>query len=139
MTPTLRKITYAVSFETGGILLGGLVLHLVSQAPISRSLALSSISAAIALLWSYLFNTMFEAWEARQPARGRSFLRRTSHALLFEAGLTLILVPVTAWWLDATLLAAFLYESSLIGFFLVYAWAFTWGFDRIFGLPESAK
>jgi uncharacterized membrane protein len=139
MTPGFRKIIYAVSFETGGVLLGGLVLHLVSHAPVDRSLALSTMGATIALLWSYAYNSLFEAWEARQAVKGRSFVRRTVHAVLFETGLTLILVPLTAWWLSATWLAALLYESSLIAFFLVYAWVFTCAFDALFGLPDSAK
>ena len=139
MTPRVRKITYAVTFETEGILLGGLILHLMSRAPLDRALALSTMGATIALLWSYAFNTAFEAWEARQTTKGRSFARRTAHAVLFEIGMTLILVPVTAWWLSASWLAALVYESSLILFFLVYAWVFTWGFDAIFGLPDSAK
>jgi hypothetical protein len=43
MSPATRKIIYAVTFETGGILLGGLVLHLVSRAPLDHSLALSAM------------------------------------------------------------------------------------------------
>ena len=139
MSPALRKIVYAVTFETGGIFLGGMVLHLVSQAPVGQSLALSTMGASIALLWSYAFNSAFEAWEARQPTKSRSFARRAAHAALFEAGLTLILVPLTAWWLSATWVEALVYESSLIIFFLFYAWVFTWVFDAIFGLTGSAK
>lgn len=139
MTPRVRKITSAITFETAGILLGGLILHLMSRAPLDRALALSTMGATIALLWSYAFNTAFEAWEAHQTTKGRSFARRTAHAVLFEIGMTLILVPVTAWWLSASWLAALVYESSLILFFLVYAWVFTWAFDAIFGLPDSAK
>jgi len=139
MNPSLRKIVYAVSFEAGGIVMGGMVVHLLSRAPVDRALGLATLGAVVALGWSYLFNTGFEAWEARQPVRGRSFARRTIHAVLFEVGLTLILVPVTAWWLSVGLLAALCYEVSLIGFFLLYAWGFTWGFDRVFGLPQSAR
>ncbi len=139
MRPALRRIAYATSFEAGGIVMGGLVLHLISRAPVETALGLSTLGAIIALLWSYLYNSLFEAWESRQPTRGRSFRRRASHAVLYETGLTLILLPVTAWWLSTTLLAAFFYEASLIVFFLIYAWAFTWGFDRLFGLPQSAR
>lgn len=139
MTPTQRKILFAVAFETGGILLGAAVLGLLSDARAHEALGLSATGAAIALVWSYGFNSLFEAWEARQPRTGRAFARRATHALLFEGGLTLILLPVTAWYLACGLRAALLYESSLIVFFLVYAWAFTWAFDRLVGLPESAR
>ncbi len=139
MRPILRKILYAVTFEAGGILLSGLLLHLMSQAPVDRSLALSAFNATIALVWSLLFNTGFEAWEARQTQKGRSFMRRTAHAALFEGGLTLILVPATAWWLNTIWTTALAYETTLIVFFLLYTAAFTWAFDTIFGLPPSAR
>ena len=139
MRPAVRKIIYAVSFEAGGILVGGAALTFMSDAGASRSLSLSAFGAAIAMLWSLIFNTGFEAWEARQTTKGRSPRRRIAHAVLFEGGLVLILLPATAWWLSTTLWAALTYEAVLIGVFLVYAWAFTWAFDRVFGLPQSAR
>ncbi len=35
-------------------------------------------------------------------------------------------------------LAVFLANLGLLAFFFVYAIAFTWTFDRVFGLPEPA-
>ena len=139
MTPFLRKTIYAVSFETLGILLGALVLRLFSGAPAGSTLGLATTGAVIALVWSYAYNTLFEAWEARQQVKGRGFARRAAHALLFECGMAAILLPVTAWFLSVDLWTAFVYELGLILFYMVYTWAFTLGFDRIFGLPASAR
>ena len=139
MSPVTRKITYAITYEGLGILFGALVLRLMSQAPAEQTLALSVVAASIALVWSYLYNTLFEAWEARQTARGRSVLRRTIHALLFEGGLTLILLPLTAWFLSVSLPVALAYELGLVLFYMVYAWVFTWAFDHLFDLPDSAR
>ncbi|NBZ86047.1 PACE efflux transporter [Rhodobacteraceae bacterium CYK-10] len=139
MSPLRRKIVYAVSFETLAILMGAAVLRLFSGAPAEATLALSVCGAAIALAWSFVFNTAFEAWEARQPVKGRSLLRRTAHALLFECGMTALLLPLTAWFLSVDLWTAFVYELGLILFYMGYAWVFTWAFDRIAGLPESAR
>lgn len=139
MTPSRRKILYAVSFETLGTLVATVALVLMSDAKPLQSLALSVIGATIALCWSYLFNTVFEAWEARQPVKGRSLRRRTVHALMFEGGLVLICIPVMAWWLGVGLWQAAGYEAGLIVLFIAYTYAFTWGFDRVFGLPESAR
>lgn len=138
MSPARRKIIYAVSFETLGTLVASAYLWLVSEAGVASSLALSILTATIALSWSFVFNTLFEAWEARQSVKGRSLKRRTAHALLFEGGLVLICIPVMAWWLQVGLLEALAYEAGLIALFIVYTYAFTWGFDRIFGLPASA-
>lgn len=138
MSPFARKALYAVSFETLGIALGSLVLTFLSSAPAEETLPLSAVAAAIALAWNFTFNTLFEAWEARQPLRGRPLRLRLLHALGFEGGLTLLMVPIMAWWLSVTLWQALVYEAALILFFLVYTWVFTWAFDRLFGLPRSA-
>jgi uncharacterized membrane protein len=139
MTPARRKIVYAVTFETLGTLVASLYLWLVSDASPASSLALSVLTATIALSWSFVFNSIFESWEARQAVRGRSLKRRTAHALLFEGGLVLICIPVMAWWLQVGYLNALVYEAGLIALFILYTYAFTWGFDRIFGLPASAR
>lgn len=139
MTPARRKIVYAVSFETLGTLLATAFLWLVSEASAASSFALSVLTASVALGWSYAFNTLFEAWESRQAVKGRSTARRTAHAILFEVGLVTLLLPLMAWWLQVSLWQALVYEAGLIALFLVYTYLFTWGFDRIFGLPASAR
>jgi uncharacterized membrane protein len=44
-----------------------------------------------------------------------------------------------AWWLDVTLLQAFLYDLTLVVFFVIYTFLFNLAFDKVFGLPASAK
>lgn len=139
MTPARRKIVYAVSFETLGILVATVFLWVASQASAGSSLGLSILTATIALCWSYAFNSVFEAWEARQTVKGRSRRRRLVHAVLFESGFVLLSVPVMAWWLQVGLIEAVAYEAGLVVLFLVYTYLFTLGFDRVFGLPASAR
>lgn len=139
MSPTRRKILYAVSFETMGTLVATLGLMAMASAKAVDSLALSIIGATVALCWSFLYNTIFEAWETRQPTRGRSVRKRAVHALMFEGGMVAILVPIMAWWLQVSLIEAATYEAGLILLFIVYTYVFTWGFDRLFGLPASAR
>jgi len=139
MTPTTRKIVYAVSFETIGIAVSTLGLLLISDSDPTESLVLSAFASTIAMTWSFIFNLIFEAWEARQTTKGRSLLRRTTHALGFEGGLVVLMLPLMAWWLDVTLWQALIYEAGLIVIFIIYTYVFTWAFDRIFGLPASAR
>ena len=95
-------------------------------------------TTAIAIGWNLVFNALFEAWERRQPVRGRGVARRVAHAIGFEGGLLLWLVPFFAWWLGVSLWQALLMDLGLLVFFLVYTYVFTWVFDRLFGLPASA-
>jgi len=138
-SPALRRILYAISFEAGGILLSAALLLLMAETTAGSSLVFSVLASTVAMIWNLAFNAMFEAWETRQTTRGRSLKRRIAHALLFEAGLVLALLPLTAWWFSVTLVQALAYEAVLIAAFLIYTWAFTWAFDRIFGLPASAR
>lgn len=139
MTPTTRKILYAVSFESLGIAVATLGLLAMSDAEPAQSLVLSAITATIAMSWSMAFNWLFEAWEARQSVKGRSLARRAAHALLFEGGLVLLVLPIMAWWLRVDVWTALKYEAGLIVLFIIYTYVFTWSFDRIFGLPASAR
>ena len=71
--------------------------------------------------------------------RGRNVARRIAHAVGFEGGLVLTLVPLFAWWFNVTLWQAFVMDLALIVFFLCYTFVFNWFFDRTFGLPASAQ
>jgi uncharacterized membrane protein len=138
LSPFWRKISYAVSFELIGIAVAGIGLMIMSDTSAGQSLIVSTICATIALFWSFAFNSMFESWERRQPQRGRTLRRRITHAVLFEGGLVVALLPFMAWWLNVTLIQAAIYEAGLILLFTIYTFVFTWTFDRIFGLPQSA-
>jgi len=133
-----RKVVYVSLYEGFAILFASIGLALLSCAGASKSIALAVVSSVIAVVWNLAFNTVFEAWEARQPVRGRSVKRRIAHAIGFECGLGAILVPVFAWWLGIGLWEALLFDAALLMFFLVYTFAFNWSFDRVFGLPASA-
>lgn len=139
MRPITRRIIHALTFEGFGILLAGLWLSVVSGADAVGATGLAAVSSAVAVAWNLVFNTMWEAWERRRRRKGRGFWLRVVHALGFEGGLSLILVPVMAWWLDVSLLAALVYDAALLVFFLLYAFLFNLAFDRVFGLPASAR
>lgn len=128
----------AILYEIFAIAFVGPVLSFIFDEPPASTIGLAVVLSSIALGWSYLFNTIFEHWESRQAVRGRTFMRRLAHGAGFEGGLTLILVPVMALWLNTSPLNAFLANLGLLAFFFIYAIAFTWAFDRVFGLPDSA-
>ena len=138
LNPLTRRVLQAVLYEVFAIAFVGPVLSFAFDKPAASTLGLAFVLSSIALGWNYVFNALFERWESRQAVRGRSFARRLAHGIGFEGGLVIILVPVMALWLDTSLLSAFLTTSGLLAFFFVYAIAFTWAFDRVFGLPQSA-
>ena len=139
MKPATRRVVQALLYEVGAIAVVGPSLALVFDKPAATTLALAIAMSAVALAWNYLYNSLFERWEARQVRRGRSLLRRLAHSTGFEGGLVLMLVPLSVWWLDISVLAALAAELGVLLFFFVYSLAFTWVFDRLFGLPASAS
>jgi uncharacterized membrane protein len=139
MSPRIRRVVQAVLYEAFAIAFVGPVLSLAFDKPPASTLGLAFVLSSIALAWNYAFNAMFERWEARQAVRGRSLRRRVAHGIGFEGGLVVILVPVMSLWLEISLWEAFLANLGLLAFFFFYAIAFTWAFDRVFGLPASAK
>ena len=139
MTPRTRRVVQAILYEAIAIACVAPMLMLVfGQSPLS-SLGLSVTMSSIALAWNYTFNALFERWESRQTVKGRSWRRRAAHGLGFEGGLALILVPVMAGWLGISWWHAFVADLGILLFFLVYTVVFTWAFDRVFGLPQSAQ
>ena len=133
-----RRVVYVTVYEIIAIAIATWGLASVTGQGAAHSVVISAASSAIAVAWNLVVHTLFERWEARQSVRGRSVARRVAHAIGFEGGLVLFLVPLFAWWFDIGLWQALVMDLGLLVFFLVYTFVFNWCFDRVFGLPASA-
>ncbi|WP_394064557.1 PACE efflux transporter [Alcaligenes sp. WGS1538] len=133
-----RRVLYVGLFEFFAIIFSSFLLAYFVGGTTSDSVPIAIAISAIAIAWNYVFNTVFEYWESRQAVKGRSVLRRSVHAIGFEAGLILFIVPMYMWWYQVGLLEALQMEVAILVFFLVYSFSFSWSFDRVFGLPSSA-
>ncbi len=134
-----RKVVYVAIYETIALGCGTLGFFSASDAGVGRAGALAVFASVFAVAWNFGYNMLFERWEARQDVRGRSLLRRLAHAIGFELGFLVVLLPVAAWWLDISYARSFVVNLGLNLFFFVYTIGFTWAFDRVFGLPASAQ
>ena len=134
-----RKVFQALLYELIAITLTSPFFAFGFEQSASSSTLLAAAISTIALMWNITFNSLFEYWEIRRKNRHRTLGRRVIHALGFEGGLVIFLVPLMAWWLNISIWQAALAELGLIAFFLVYAFSFQWLFDKVFGVPDSAK
>lgn len=139
LAPRTRRVVQALLYEVIAISLVTPVIAIFFDQGNGSALGLSVLMSSIALAWNYAFNAMFERWERRQSVKGRSARRRVVHGIGFEGGLGLILIPVMSLWLHIGLWEAVLTECGFLLFFMGYTVAFTWSFDHLFGLPESAR
>lgn len=133
-----RKIVYVALYEGIAIACTTLGLAGLAHHDAGASGLAAVLASVTAVIWNLVYNTLFEAWEARQTKGGRSLLRRIVHAIGFEGGLVVAIVPMFAWALGTTLLDAFLLDIGLVVFFTLYSFAFNWAFDAVFGLPTAA-
>lgn len=134
-----RRVVYLILYEAIAIAASSFGLTLIFDVHVSVAGVTAIVASAIAVTWNLVYNIAFEAWEARRAVKGRSIALRIGHAIGFEFGLTLVLVPIFAWILGVTLIEAFLLDIGMIVFFLVYTFVFNLGFDKVFGLPLSAQ
>ena len=134
-----RRIVYITLYEIIAIVAATAGLALMSDSGVGHASVAAVAASAVAVVWNLVFNTLFERWEARQAKKGRSIWRRVAHAVGFEGGLVVTLVPLFAWWLNMSLWEAFVLDLGLIVFFLIYTFVFNLAFDKIFGLPSSAQ
>lgn len=133
-----RKVTYVAIYEAIALIFGTLGFFSFSDSSLERAGALAVFGSLFSVSWNYAYNAMFERWESNRLKRGRGFSRRVLHAVGFETGFLIVLLPVAAWWLEISYLHSFTLNLGLNIFFLAYTFVFTWSFDRIFGLPASA-
>ncbi|KWK92580.1 hypothetical protein WM22_07545 [Burkholderia ubonensis] len=132
-----RRIVYVVLFELLGILIASATLGALSGAGAAKSGMLGVMISTTGVVVNFLYNLAFEAWERRRAATTRSVGRRVLHAIGFQVALVTFLIPLIAWWLDVSLLQAFLYDAVLIVFFPIFTFVYNWSFDGMFGLPDA--
>ena len=134
----VRRFVFVTLYELIAIIVSS-VLFMAIGLEAGASGVMAVVASTLAIVWNVTFNRLFERWEARQTVKGRSVRRRAVHAMGFEGGLALMLIPLMAWWFEVSLWQATWMEAGLLLFFLVYTYAFNWAFDHIFGLPASAQ
>ncbi|KAA0943895.1 MULTISPECIES: multidrug/biocide efflux PACE transporter [unclassified Pseudomonas] len=131
MNPTksiTERVFQAIGFEVMALSICTPLLAWIMDKP---ALEMGMVTLAISLMalsWNIIFNSLFDRLKARlQLANGG--WTRVLHALLFEGGLVIGCVPLIAWWLNISLLQAFILDIGVLLFFLPYTYVYHWGYD----------
>jgi uncharacterized membrane protein len=127
-----ERFLHAVLFEVVALLLCAPVMSWLLGVSFAHAGLLTLMISLVAMTWNVIFNTLFDRLERRwkTPAAERSFTVRIAHAVVFEAGLILAVVPMAAWWLGIGLIEAFVLDIGLVLFFLPYTLVFNWCYDK---------
>jgi len=134
-----RRIVYVSSYEVIGMVISSVGLALLAGDSVGHTGPLSVMITTIAVTWNFIYNILYEKWEARQDSKSRTVKRRIVHAIGFQITLVIFLIPLIAWWMDISLVAAFWLDVAFIIIIPIYTFIFNWTFDKLFGLPVSAQ
>lgn len=116
-----EMLAIAICTPLGAWLLGYSLGHIGS---------LTLMISLMAMSWNMVFNAIFDRAQ-RRLGFDRTLVARTIHAVFFEVGLLLAVVPMAAWWLNIGLREAFVLDVGIALFFLPYTFAFNWTYDHL--------
>lgn len=136
MRTTFDRIRHAVLFEIIGLILFTLAGTWIFNTPMSNMGVIAIFGATLAMLWNYLYNLLFD--HAMLRIRGRldkTVAMRALHAILFEIGLMVLMLPFIMWYLGIGLVDALIMDMGYALFFMCYAFVFNWGYDIVFPIP----
>ncbi|MDV7509057.1 PACE efflux transporter [Acinetobacter baumannii] len=134
-----RRIVYVSSYEIIGMVISSVGLALLAGDSVEHTGPLSVMITTIAVTWNFIYNILYEKWEARQESKSRTVKRRIAYAIGFQITLVMFLIPLIAWWMNISLVAAFWLDVAFIIIIPIYTFIFNWTFDKLFGLPASAQ
>ncbi|KMO36113.1 membrane protein [Methylobacterium tarhaniae] len=137
MRSTRDRIRHAILFEVVGLALIIPLGTMVFGLHASEMGVIGIGSAMVATAWNYVYNLGFDRAMQRFLGTTRKRLGlRVAHAVLFEAGLLVILLPPIAWYLGIGLVEAFVMDIAIALFYVAYAFVFNLAYDWVFPLKN---
>lgn len=102
---------------------------------------LGLVLSSKAMLVSVLYNWLFDRIDAKahRVSSDRSTVGRILHAVGFEVTLLITSLPIYTWWLNITLLEAFMADLVVTSFVVLYTYLFTLGYDRVFPVIQTGR
>ena len=130
------RIRHAISFEVIALLLVVPLGTLGFDHPVQDIGIITVVSATVAMVWNLIYNMLFDRAMLRLTGTTVKSQRvRVLHALAFESGLLVILLPFIAVYLGVSLWQAFVMDLAFAAFYVAYAYVFDWAYDQLFEVP----
>ena len=134
---TMRdRIRHSILFELLGLALMTPLGALAFDMPMHDIGVIGVGSATLAMLWNYIYNYGFDHIMLRlRGTTAKTLAIRVIHAVLFEVGLLIALMPLIALYLGISLVQALIMDMAFALFYMVYAFVFNLTYDRVFPAP----
>ena len=134
------RLRHTLGFEVLGMMISVPLFSLLTGQPVDHLGPLAIGLSLLATGWNYLYNLLVDHWMLRQLGRlEKRLIERVLHALIFELGLLLVVLPLTALWLGISLWQALWLDIGFSLFFVLYAFGYNLAYDRLFPLPHQAS
>jgi len=138
MRTTADRIRHTVGFELIGLLIFAPLASLVFGFALHQMGLVGAVASLIAAVWNYVYNIIFDRSMLRFTGQlKKSVPIRVLHAILFEGGLLIVFLPSVAWYLNISLIDAFIMDIAVAGFYMVYALIYNWIYDWVFPIPGT--
>ena len=125
-----ERVGHALAFEVIALVICAPLFSWLMGTTMAEMGALTLAISLIAMLWNVVYNAAFDRLQ-RRLGFTRTLTVRLLHAVVFEAGLIIVAVPLAAVWLSITLWQAFVLDVGLLAFFLPYTMVFNFVYDRL--------
>lgn len=130
MRSTKERIYQALSFEIIALFFAIPIGILLFKLPLEKVGVVTIIGATIATIWVYIYNRIFDKMLKKKTEQLNKTIKiRVLHALLFETGLLIILLPFIAWYLKISIVDALIMDIAFAIFYVIYAFIFNWLYD----------
>ena len=141
MRTNLDRFRHTILFEFFGLVICIPLASWILGKDLLQIGTLSIVLSLTAMCLNYLYNLLFDIALVRmgRPVNVRTIAMRVLHAVLFELSLIFLTVPFIAWWLEMSLLTAFITDIGFALFFLVYAFVYNWAYDIVFPMPTRVS
>ncbi|MGF7453877.1 PACE efflux transporter [Pasteurella bettyae] len=126
----LERIFHSALFEIGAILLSIAFIWIMTGTAGSHESITMILISLIAMVWNFIFNWVFDQFFTG-PKEHRSAKLRLFHATSFEGGLLIITLPIIAYCLNISLIAAFFMDLGISIMIVIYGYLFNWIYDHL--------
>lgn len=130
------RMRHAVLFEIVGLILVILLSGWVFDTHPLQFGVLALFLSLTATAWNYVFNLAFDhALLKLGKSLYKTLWQRVIHAIIFEAGMLAVTLPLVVWWLSYGWLEALNMSIALMIFYLIYTYVYNIAYDHIFPIP----
>lgn len=131
---TKERALQTAAFEGIGIVAVSPIYAYVAQSAMIEGVALIMLLSAVILIWSPVFNTLFDRIEfalVSRPASERPHHIRIVHAITHEVSAVMLTCPILMWVGGHSLASALAFNLGLTIVYTAYTYAFHLAYDHL--------